>query len=99
MRMALSASTWPISTPTLNASMLGTSPSGDNGEILQLGGEAEAMEEAEHQHRGLGIRLHAEPGLKRTEIIERFVDHREADDGVDQKGVDFESRSARQTTA
>ena len=34
------------------------------------------------------IRLDPKPALERAEVVERFVDHREADDGVDEVGRD-----------
>ena len=55
-------------------------------EVLELGREAEAVEEAEEQHRGLGVRLEAERA-EAAEVLERLVDHRQADHRVDEVRV------------
>ncbi len=56
-------------------------------ELEDLRREAEAVEEAEDQCRGLGVRLKAEPALIGAEIVERLVDDRQADDRIDDIGV------------
>ena len=62
-------------------------------EILQLGRQTETVEETEDQHGGLGVGLEAEPTLERTEVVQRLVNHRQADDGIDEIGVDVEPPS------
>src|SRR6266850_5165923 len=56
-------------------------------EILQLGREAEAVEEAEDEHRQLRVRLEAEEAPEPVHVLERLVDHRKADHGVDQERI------------
>src|SRR5258705_3837158 len=56
-------------------------------EILQLGGEAEAMEEPEHEHRDLRVRLKPEEPPEAIHVLERLVDDRETDDRIDQVRV------------
>lgn len=46
------------------------------------------MEETENKGGNLGIRLKPEPTLKSTHIIERFINHGQSDDGVDNVAVD-----------
>jgi hypothetical protein len=46
------------------------------------------VEQAEDQRRGLGVGLDPEPFLVGPEVVERLVDHRQADDRVDDVGVD-----------
>src|SRR5207248_3629711 len=53
-------------------------------EILQLGGEPEAVEETEDQDGELRVRLEAEEPAEAVHVLERLVDDREADDRVDQ---------------
>ena len=65
------------------------------GEFLQLGGEAEAVEEPEHQHGELGVGPHSLLARRRAEIVERLVDHRQADDRVDD--VRIHVRAAQDT--
>src|SRR3546814_11572869 len=60
-----------------------------NLELDDLGGKAEAVEESEDQRGGLGIRLDTEPALERAQIIERLIDDRQADDRVDDVGVEI----------
>ena len=52
-----------------------------------LRGEAGAVEEAEDQRRCLGIWLEAEPFPVGAEVVERFVNHAEPDDRVDDVGI------------
>ena len=47
-----------------------------------------AMKKAEDQGGNLGVGLHAEPAPEGAKIVERLVDHREADDRVDDVAVD-----------
>jgi hypothetical protein len=54
---------------------------------LQLGGQTEAMEKAENQHRRPHIGLDAEPASVGAQIVQGLVDHRQADDRIDQPGV------------
>ncbi len=54
-----------------------------------LGRETKPMEQAEDQRCHPGVRLEAEPALERTEIVERLVDDRKPDDGIDQIGADI----------
>lgn len=58
-----------------------------NLELDDLGGEPEAVEEAEHQRRRLSVRLNAEPALECAQVVQRLVNHRQADDRVDDIGV------------
>ena len=53
-----------------------------------LRGQAESVEQAEDQRRRLGVGLEAEPSLECAEIVQGLVDHRQADNGVDQITVD-----------
>ena len=46
------------------------------------------MKQAEDQRRDLGVRLEAEPALVGAHVVERLVDDRQADDGVDDVAVD-----------
>jgi hypothetical protein len=51
-------------------------------QVLQLGRQPEPVEQPEHQHRELGVDGEADP-LEPAEVLERLVNHREADDRVD----------------
>ena len=46
------------------------------------------MEEAKHQNRNLGVGLKTEPALECTEVIQPFVNDRQADDRIDQISID-----------
>ena len=57
--------------------------------VLQdLGGQAEAVKQAKDQRGRFGVGLEAQPSLEGAEVVQRLVDHRETDDGVDQVAVD-----------
>ena len=73
--------------PDVEGEQIGDQAVGRDLEVLDLGREAEAVEEAEDQGRGLGVRLEAEPALIGAEIVERLVDDRQADDRVDEIGL------------
>ncbi|KAG0757898.1 hypothetical protein G6F24_010176 [Rhizopus arrhizus] len=60
--------------------------------FLDLGRQAEAMQQAENQRGRLGIRLVTEPALKRAQVIQCLVHHRETDDGVDHIGANADVR-------
>ena len=68
---------------------IGDEAVGRQREVLQLRRQAEAMEEAEDQDRRLRIGLDTEPALIGAEIVERFIDDREADDRVDEISADM----------
>ena len=53
-------------------------------ELLQLGRQAEAVEQAEDEHGDPRVRLEAEEPPEAVHVLERLVDHREADDRVDE---------------
>ena len=57
-------------------------------ELADLGREAEAVEKPEDEGRQLRVRLKPEPALVGAEIVERLVDDREPDDGIDQVRAD-----------
>src|SRR5438034_6867355 len=66
-------------------------------EVLQLRGEAEAMEQAEDQHRQARIGLKAETAPEPVHVLERLVYHRETDDRVDEVWIGaHSSEHARQ---
>ena len=55
------------------------------------------MEQAENQDRQLRVGLEAQKSLEPVHVVEGFVDHREADDRVDDVGVRVDaSQNARQ---
>src|SRR3546814_3576146 len=60
-------------------------------EILQLGRQAEAMEEAEDQDGDLGVRLNPEQALEPAQVVHCLVDHRQTDDRVDQVRIDMDA--------
>src|SRR4029450_1571153 len=60
-------------------------------QFLQLRGETEAMEKPEDQHGELGVRLPAEQRAERVHVVERLVDDRQPDDGVDEKWIDVQT--------
>src|SRR3546814_4424580 len=72
-------------------------------EILQLGRQAEAMEEAEDQDGDLGVRLNPEQALEPAQVVHCLVDHRQTDDRVDQVRIDMDAAEhavqQRQTVA
>src|SRR5262249_47764246 len=59
-------------------------PLGGHREVLQLGRETEAVEEAEHEHGDASVGLRAEEEPEPVDVVERLVDHRQPDDGVDE---------------
>jgi hypothetical protein len=61
---------------------VGHEPLGRDLEVEDLRREPEAVAEAEREHGGLGVRLHAEPAPERAEVVERLVHDGEPDDGV-----------------
>ena len=63
--------------------MLATRPFLRERQFLQLGGQPEAVEQAEDQHGGSGIGLEAQEALEAVHVVEGFVHHRQRDDGVD----------------
>src|SRR3546814_7292203 len=65
--------------------------SSDLFEILQLGRQAEAMEEAEDQDGDLGVRLNPELALEPAQVVHCLVDHRQTDDRVDQVRIDVDA--------
>src|SRR5947207_9727788 len=65
-------------------------PIGIQSERLQLGGQAESMDEPETRNRNSIIGLHSEHRFEATEVIEGLIDHRETDDGVHQIRVDLD---------
>src|SRR5439155_17829376 len=54
---------------------------------LQLGGKAEAMKEAEDEHRQASVRLKPEKPLEAVHVLERFVHDREANHRVDKERI------------
>ena len=70
-------------------------------ELLQLGRQAEAVEQAEDEHRRPRVRLEAEEAPEAVHVLERLVDHREADDRVDEirVGVNAAEHAAEQREA
>ena len=70
---------------------------GGEREVLQLRGEAEAMEQAEDQHRQARIGLKAEIAPEPVHVLERLVHQRETDDRVDEVWIGaHSSEHARQ---
>ena len=59
------------------------------------------MEQPEHQHRDARVRLKAEEPFEPVHVVERLVDDREADDGVDEirVGVDADEHAGQQRHA
>src|SRR5439155_13065048 len=57
---------------------------------LQLGGKPKSVDQAEAGDGHLVVRLHAENRLEAAEVVEGLVDYGQADDGVDQEGIDVE---------
>ena len=55
--------------------------------LLQLGGKPESVRQTEHQHRGPRVGLKSKPALVSVQIVERLVDHRHADQRIDQERV------------
>jgi len=61
---------------------------GDVEVVAQAADGIEAVEKAEHKRSDFGVGLETEPALKSTDVVQRLVDHRQADDGVDEIAVD-----------
>ena len=53
-----------------------------------LGSKAQPVEQPEDQRSRLGIGLEAKPALEGADIVQRLVNHRKPDDGVDEIGAD-----------
>ena len=72
-------------------------------ELLKLGSQSEAVEQAEDQHRELGVGLKTQKSFEPVHIVEGFVDHRETDDRIDQVRVRVDApqntRQQRDTVA
>src|SRR5260370_29020385 len=60
-------------------------------EFLKLGGQSESVDQAEAEHSRLGVDLPAEQGAEPVEIVERLVDYRKPDQGVDDVRIDMDS--------
>ncbi len=60
-------------------------------EVLQLGRQPKPMEKAEKQHGAFRVRLETELA-KTTEVLERFVDHGQADHRVDEIRIHMPAR-------
>src|SRR5215467_12824036 len=56
-------------------------------ELLELCDETEPMEKTEDQHSDPCVRLKAEKPLESADVIERFINDRETDDGIDDEEV------------
>src|SRR5262245_9879289 len=56
-------------------------------ELLELRRETEPVEEAEDEDCDSRIRLKPKEALEAIHVLERLVDDREADDGIDEKRI------------
>ena len=73
--------------PDIEGQEVGQEPVRRDVIVDQLGRQAEAVEQAENQRGGLGGGLNAEPALESSQVVQRLVDDGQADNGVDQIGV------------
>ena len=85
--MAVSASPWPISTPTLKLTMFATSPFGDSANSWSFVARPKPWNRPKISTADPRVRLEAEEPLEAVHVLERLVDDREADDGVDENGL------------
>ncbi len=56
--------------------------------FLNFRRQPEAVKKPENERHNFRIRLNAEPSLKRAQVVESFINHRQTDNRVNQKPVD-----------
>lgn len=61
---------------------------GRNFEFFDFGRQPEAVEEAKDERRKLRVGLKTKPTLESPKVIQRFIDHRQADNGVNEISAD-----------
>ncbi len=74
--------------PDIEGNQIDEEAIGRNFELLDFGRQPEAVEEAKDERRKLRVWLKTKPALEGPKVIQRFIDHRQADNGVNKISAD-----------